>query len=66
MPARGRNTTRRTPAVEKCRDDNQEDGQHHAMLIAVRGQKNTALDMWKITKSGKDYYRVVITVPCLS
>lgn len=46
--------------VKKCGDEGHSDGQHHAMLIAVRGQWETQTRVWAVEKNGKRYLRVVL------
>lgn len=48
--------------IKKCGDDSSKEGLHHAMLIAVRRQWETATCMWTVRKGNQQYLRVVLLV----
>ena len=46
--------------VKKCGDEGYSEGQHHAMLVAIRGQWDTQTQVWSVEKNGQRYLRVVL------
>ena len=46
----------------KCGDADDSKGRYHAMLISLRGQLETEVWMWKISKGGSNYFRVLVLI----